>query len=731
MISSIVCSPASTGREQDAVVVRVRLGAEHGDVVQVGRDLQQLFERAHAGHAVADHHQFHLLHASLRRAFDSKRGATAASENGAMSFEVEIGQASRRGPREVNEDFAAATRSAPGDPVPRRDRGDRRRRQQRRPRAEAAQTSVLGLLADFFATPATWETTVALDRLIGAQNAWLVAQNRQRAGATDAAALTTLSALVLQGQGWTVAHVGDTRIWRIAGGEIQQLTHDHAYAQPDQRSRLTRAVGLDEVLHVDYLQGEARLGDCFVLTSDGVHGVLRPRRLGELALRRAARRRPARRWSRRRWPPARKDNVTALVLQRASAWTPPRSSDETARTRAPAAAAALRVGEAVDGYTVTALVADTGVHRLYQARDSRTRRAGRAEDAARVARRDREERAMLAHEAWLAQRVTERDARGFVRCRERRRRHRAVHRVRLAWRPDARADAGAGARASRSPRWSPRRARSPRALGRLHRQGVVHRDIKPGNLHLGDDGQWRVLDLGVALSGRESAAARELHAGTPSYINPEQWDGALPDAGSRPVRPRRHAVPLARPAGCPTARSSPTRRRATGATRRPPSRIRPDVPIWLDHLVLQGDRARSAAALRDRRGDAARARARRLAPGQRAGRHAAGRARPGGAVEDRAGRLAALQRCCWSSGCCSCRIDRASAADRVAGRRVVGGVRPASGGARPPFSAQVRVQRICTTRSITSISQRQHARRRRSPTGRCRCTAWTGPSRWG
>ena len=49
-------------REQDAVVVRVRLGAEHGDVVQVGRDLQQLLERAHAGHAVADHHQLHLLH---------------------------------------------------------------------------------------------------------------------------------------------------------------------------------------------------------------------------------------------------------------------------------------------------------------------------------------------------------------------------------------------------------------------------------------------------------------------------------------------------------------------------------------------------------------------------------------------------------------------------------------------------------------------------------------------
>jgi hypothetical protein len=48
-------------RQQDAVVVGVGFGAEDGDVVQVGRDLQQLFERAHASHAVADHDQLHSL----------------------------------------------------------------------------------------------------------------------------------------------------------------------------------------------------------------------------------------------------------------------------------------------------------------------------------------------------------------------------------------------------------------------------------------------------------------------------------------------------------------------------------------------------------------------------------------------------------------------------------------------------------------------------------------------
>ena len=43
------------GREQDAVVVGVRLIAKHGDVVKLGRDLQQFFDCAHTGHAVAHH----------------------------------------------------------------------------------------------------------------------------------------------------------------------------------------------------------------------------------------------------------------------------------------------------------------------------------------------------------------------------------------------------------------------------------------------------------------------------------------------------------------------------------------------------------------------------------------------------------------------------------------------------------------------------------------------------
>ena len=100
-----------------------------------------------------------------------------------MSFDVEIGHFSLKGPRELNEDFAASVRPAPHDEarglvaaIADGVSGGGLGR-------EAAQTTVMSVVQDYFACPDTWDTTVVLDRVIAAQNAWLADHNRRRRAA--------------------------------------------------------------------------------------------------------------------------------------------------------------------------------------------------------------------------------------------------------------------------------------------------------------------------------------------------------------------------------------------------------------------------------------------------------------------------------------------------------------------------------------------------------------------
>ena len=519
-----------------------------------------------------------------------------------MAFEIDIGYVCEAGRKEPNEDFCAAMlppagQSEKGSIVAIADgvsAGGMGR--------EAAQTTVTSLVRDYYGTPDTWDTTVALDRIIGAQNTWLAGINRRR---HPAAGLTTLTALVLRGHGYTLAHVGDTRAYLLRDGRLTQLTHDHVATHPDFSHQLLRCIGAEDWVVMDYSQGDLLPGDRFLLMTDGVHNVLNEGRLKALlddgdragssqalceALVAAALQRGS------------TDNVTALVV-RVLGLDHETLADQNRLAAQLPVPRKLRVGEQLDGLAVEAIVADNAINLVYQVRDPVDGRRYALKALHPQRAHDGQERAMLAHEAWLAHRMgTSRAADHLVALHDPLPggRSPSAYYLLYDWHSGETLEQLMAQRQRLGPvQVAGMAVQAARALAYLHRQGVIHRDVKPANLHQGEDGVLRLLDLGVALSGREPESARTLHAGTPSYINPEQWGFRLRSAGVDTDAPPEPAdarsdlfalgVTLYQLLTGKLPYGDVLPYQAGRYYRDPvaPSRHNPEVPIWLDHIVLK------------------------------------------------------------------------------------------------------------------------------------------------
>jgi len=100
---------------------------------------------------------------------------------------------------------------------------------------------------------------------------------------------TTFAGLLLLERSAVIAHVGDSRVYRMRDGELERLTHDHSlvnhlidrgYLRPDEaaghpkRNVITRAIGTREAVEIDTRIADLRAGDTFLLCSDGLHGEL-------------------------------------------------------------------------------------------------------------------------------------------------------------------------------------------------------------------------------------------------------------------------------------------------------------------------------------------------------------------------------------------------------------------------------------------------------------------------
>jgi len=143
---------------------------------------------------------------------------------------------------------------------------------------ESSESCVRGFLNDYYSTPESWDVKTSGQRVLIALNRWLYGEGLRRYS-DDFTMLTTLSALVIKSTTAHLFHVGDTRIYRLRQGDFECLTRDHHRRLSNDRDVLSRAMGADPEVIVDYQSVAVEEGDLFFLSTDGIHGY---RNIGEI-----------------------------------------------------------------------------------------------------------------------------------------------------------------------------------------------------------------------------------------------------------------------------------------------------------------------------------------------------------------------------------------------------------------------------------------------------------------
>jgi serine/threonine protein phosphatase PrpC len=165
----------------------------------------------------------------------------------------------------------------------------------------ASQAAIEGITAFVEATLAvspdqTWPIPFNAEQSVNANRLDAGFRMADRRIASEAAASTAVAALIADDV-VTLAHVGDSRVYRLHQGQLEQLTRDHSWVEEQIRAGtltesaarahpwrniVTRALSGSEDLKVDIRELTLEPGDRLLLCSDGVFAVLSDDQIGEV-----------------------------------------------------------------------------------------------------------------------------------------------------------------------------------------------------------------------------------------------------------------------------------------------------------------------------------------------------------------------------------------------------------------------------------------------------------------
>jgi serine/threonine protein phosphatase PrpC len=422
-------------------------------------------------------------------------------------------------------------------------------------------------------------------RTVEAVNRWVHSTGRRDRALEGMAC--TLTALILRGRQVHLIHVGDSRAYRWRDARLDRLTTDHTMRGAGLEHILTRAVGAEESIRIDYAVDTMRAYDRYLLCTDGVHGGVSDRHLAEILARRSAPQEAARDLVEAGLASRIGDNATALVIDIIG--VPPANQIDLEIATASLPLLPLpKSGATVDGFVLQTMLVDGRYTRVFAAQDEVERRRVIVKFPKPIADAEGVLRAAFLREAWIASRLhspfvgeVKELAAG---------RQSALYTVMPFYEGET-----LEARLMRAPPMSlisglDYAIKLARGVAALHRAGIIHRDIKPENVILETirDHQvpgLKLIDLGVARLPHMEDLPPQHTPGTPSYMAPELLAGAAGDERSDQFAlgvTIYRMFTRAYPYGEIEPFSRPRLKKP-----KPLVGYRPDLPAWLDQAIAR------------------------------------------------------------------------------------------------------------------------------------------------
>ncbi len=137
----------------------------------------------------------------------------------------------------------------------------------------ASETAVKSFLNDYFCTSDTWTVYTSGLKVLESVNGWLCSQTQRSEFRynKDKGYVCTLCAAVFKASTVHLFHAGDSRVYRLRGQGLEQLTKDHRSWISKEKSYLSRAMGVELDVEFDYQTVALKQGDYYLLCTDGVY----------------------------------------------------------------------------------------------------------------------------------------------------------------------------------------------------------------------------------------------------------------------------------------------------------------------------------------------------------------------------------------------------------------------------------------------------------------------------